>query len=118
MGDRRTRLRPGSSIVVLLLVVRPDFFLAETAASRVIACVHQDAKGPGDETRLPAKTADAALHLQKSFLHRVFRVGRAAKNVASEVFHARAMKRIQALVRMQIARPPARGQRRILPSRS
>src|SRR6202158_2322370 len=103
MSDRRMRLRARRRIVAVLLIVRGDFFLPQTAAPRVIAGVYQDAKGPGDEARLSAETGDSAVKLQKSFLHRIFRVRGAAKNIASEVLHSRAMQRIQALVRLQVA---------------
>src|SRR6266852_8391863 len=81
-----------------LIIVRRNLFLSQPAAPRVITSVHQNAEGPGNKSRLAAKTGDAALHLQKRFLDRVFGVGGAAENIAREVLHARAVQRIEALV--------------------
>src|ERR1700719_776399 len=109
MRDGCARLRARRGVVALWLVVDSYFFFAQTAASRVVAGVHQDAKGPGDETGLTAKTCDAALHLQKRLLHRVFRVGNAAQYVTRKVFHPRAMERIQPLIGAEVASPACLG---------
>src|SRR5713226_2407193 len=114
MSDRRTWLRARRGIIALLLVVRGDFFLPQPAASRVVAGVHQDAEGPGHKTRLAPKTGDAALNLQESLLHSVFRVRGAAKDVTGKILHARPMECIQSLVRAQVSRPAGRRQRCIL----
>src|SRR6267378_8481762 len=66
MRDSRARLGTRCGILPLLIVLRGNFFFPQTAAPRVIAGVHQNAKGPGNEARLPAKTGDAALHFQES----------------------------------------------------
>jgi hypothetical protein len=98
MCSRRPRLH---SRRFLRIVVR-DFFLSHPAASRVVARVNQDPVGPGDETRLPAKAGDAALYLQEGFLYGILGVSAAAKNIPSQVPHARAMNRVQPLVSAQI----------------
>src|SRR5258708_38315862 len=75
MGPRRAGLMTRR---FLGIVVR-DFFLAQPAAPRVVAGVEQDPVGPGDETRLPAKGGDAALHFQEYLLHGIFGVAGIAK---------------------------------------
>ena len=98
----------------LLRIVARHFLLAKPAAPRVVAGVDQDPVGPGDETRLAAKTADTALHLQERLLHGVFRVDGIAKNIPRHVLHAHAMHCVETLVSAQITRPAASGQCGIL----
>src|SRR6267142_5937856 len=78
MSDSGARLGTRCGILSLLIVLRGNFFFPQAATACVVACVHQNAKGPGNEARLPAKTRDAALHFQESFLHGVFGICRAA----------------------------------------
>src|SRR5882757_10514622 len=98
MRDSRARLGTRCGIFSLWVVLGCNFFLAQAATARVIAGVHQDAKGPGNEARLPAKTGNAALHFQESLLYGVFGICRAAQNVACKILHARPMQRVEALV--------------------
>src|SRR5882757_10289526 len=103
MSDSRARLGTRCGILPLLIVLRGNFFFSQAATACVVARIHQDAEGPGNEARLPAKTGDAALHLQKGFLYGVFGICRAAQNVARKILHARPMEGIQALVGTQVA---------------
>src|SRR5882762_8985021 len=103
MSDSGARLGTRCGILSLWVVFRGNFFFSQAATACVVACVHQDAKGPGNEARLPAKTRDAALYLQESFLHGVFGICRAAQNVARKILHARPLQGIQALVGTQVA---------------
>src|SRR5271165_5844214 len=82
--------------------------------SHVVASIHQYAKRPGNERRLPAKTINPPLHFQKCFLHRVFRITRRRQQIARQVFHPRALLPVQLLVRVQVAPLARRSQRQIL----
>src|SRR6266853_6954800 len=103
MSDSGARLGKWCGILSLWVVLDCNFFLAQSATARVIAGVHQDAEGPGNETRLSAKAGDTALHFQEGFLHGIFGICSAAQNVARKILHARTMQGIQALVRAQVA---------------
>src|ERR1700726_4050266 len=100
MGSWRSRFRARK---LAAIVFTGDFSLAQALAARIVARIDQDAEGPGDETRLTAKTADAALHFQKRVLHRVFRIERIAEKVPGEILHARALQRVQTLVGAQVS---------------
>src|SRR5260370_33070457 len=86
-----------------------DFFFAQPAAPRVVAGVNQDPVGPGDKTRLSAKAGYAAMHFQKRLLYRVFRVNEIAKKISRQIFHSRAMLRVETFVGAQVAGPAGGG---------
>src|SRR5258708_40121081 len=69
MSDSGARLGTRCGILPLLIVLRGNFFFPQAATARVVAGLHQDAEGPGNEARLPAETGGAALHFEERFLH-------------------------------------------------
>src|SRR5690348_17679641 len=99
MCARSAALRDG----VFFRFLAADFLLAHPASPDVVTRVNQNPEGPGNKARLPPKTRNCTLHLQKCFLDGVFSVALVAQQIAGEALHPRPVQRVQAFVAAEIA---------------